>query len=720
MATTTSLVTQITGQAWIRGTDGSLTPIHQGMRIPADADVVTATGSSIQLQADGLPPMTIGENRDVQLSAETAQPNVDPSTAAAAAPADADTAQILAALSDGGDPFANLDPTAAVIQGGAGGDGGSSFTRLASIIETTTPLGLEYPRPTFPTVEEVRLGGTGSGGDDTAVTGTPGLPTLSIADLNAIEPGQLTVAENASAAKQGTFQFSAPAGLAFITVGGTQVTLDQLNALDGSSTNAITITTENGSITLTGYDPVGGTVTYEYQPNGPQDHTAGDNSVQDDITIIVTDGSGGQVTGNLGVHITDTNPEAVGEAHTLTEDSGSYIVSGNALDGDTAFDSADGKALFGNWAADNAAQYGTFTQNPDGTYTYELDNDNPAVNALNDGETLTETFTYTVKDSDGDTATATVTITINGRTDGPPVVTPEPEPEPPVVVVEDKNGEATGDNQISEAAIDPVDGLITLVSVAGVASVIIGGTIVSAAQLGALGTTPVSIPTAKGILTLTGFDAASGKLTYEYKVKGAQDHSAGDDTVVDTLPITVTDGNGKSGTGILNVLITDTNPVAVGETHIIVEDSGSYTVGGNALDNDSAFDGPVAFGSWTSAPTAQYGTVTLNANGTYSYVLHNDNPAVNALNAGQSLQETFTYTVKDSDGDTSTATVTITINGRTDGPPTVSVPDGNGAAAGQVSIAEDATIAVSGHITVASEAGLASVTVGGTAVSLAQ
>ncbi|NYT63017.1 type I secretion C-terminal target domain-containing protein, partial [Alcaligenaceae bacterium] len=135
---------------------------------------------------------------------------------------------------------------------------------------------------------------------------------------------------------------------------------------------------------------------------------------------------------------------------------------------------------------------------------------------------------------------------------------------------------------------------------------------------------------------------------------------------IDTFAITVTDVNAVSGTGALNVLITDTDPVAVGETHIIVEDSGSYTVGGNALDNDSAFDGPVAFGSWTSAPTAQYGTVTLNANGTYSYVLHNDNPAVNALNAGQSLKETFTYTVKDSDGDTATATVTITIQGNTD------------------------------------------------------
>ena len=42
MATTTVLVTQLTGQAWVRDADGNLTPLREGMRIPADANVVTA------------------------------------------------------------------------------------------------------------------------------------------------------------------------------------------------------------------------------------------------------------------------------------------------------------------------------------------------------------------------------------------------------------------------------------------------------------------------------------------------------------------------------------------------------------------------------------------------------------------------------------------------------------------------------------------------------
>ena len=78
--------------------------------------------------------------------------------------------------------------------------------------------------------------------------------------------------------------------------------------------------------------------------------------------------------------------------------------------------------------------YGTLTLNPDGTYTYSVDNTNPTVNALNVGGTLTEVVTYTVSDGNGGTATTTLTITINGANDSPtatvgaPIVGPEDSP----------------------------------------------------------------------------------------------------------------------------------------------------------------------------------------------------------------------------------------------------------------------------------------------------
>lgn len=103
-----SLITQVTGQAWVRGTDGSLTPLREGMSVPADAQIVTADGASVQLQPEGMPAVSIGENRQVQLGADMAQAPVDPSAAAAGALPDGDAARVLAALQAGEDPSKSL------------------------------------------------------------------------------------------------------------------------------------------------------------------------------------------------------------------------------------------------------------------------------------------------------------------------------------------------------------------------------------------------------------------------------------------------------------------------------------------------------------------------------------------------------------------------------------------------------------------------------------
>ncbi|HZV54569.1 MAG TPA: retention module-containing protein, partial [Rhodocyclaceae bacterium] len=63
--------------------------------------------------------------------------------------------------------------------------------------------------------------------------------------------------------------------------------------------------------------------------------------------------------------------------------------------------------------------YGKLVVNGDGSYTYTLDNANPAVNSLNVGNTLTEQVTYTVSDGHGGTASTTLTITIDGANDAP-------------------------------------------------------------------------------------------------------------------------------------------------------------------------------------------------------------------------------------------------------------------------------------------------------------
>ena len=481
----------------------------------------------------------------------------------------------------------------------------------------------------------------------------PGNPT--------VVPGHLSVAEDASTGADGHFFVIAPAGIDTLIIDGTPVSSEQLQAL--TPTSPLSITTDKGLLKLTGYDASTGQVSYNYTVSGAQDHSAGDLSVKDTLELSVIDTLSQTAINTLEVLITDSNPLAENEAHSITEDSGSYQVSGDVLTNDSAF---DGPVEFNGWQGSTAAQYGTFTANSDGTYSYVLNNNHPTVNALNDGQTLIEVFTYQVKDTDGDTATATVTITIDGRTDGPPVVT-----------VPDDNGTAAGDTSIAEDASTAVNGQITITAEASIASLQIGTETLTLTQLQALTpTSPLSITTDKGTLQLTGYDAATGKLDYSYTVNGAQDHTAGDESVVDSFALTVTDNNGITANDSLDVLITDTNPVAKNEAHTLTEDSTTNSVSGNTLVNDSAFDGPVAFNGWQGNTTAQYGTFTANTDGTYSYVLDNTNAAVNALNDGQKLTETFTYQVKDTDGDVANATVTITIKGRTDHPPVVDADGG--------------------------------------------
>ncbi|MCT9813533.1 retention module-containing protein, partial [Acidovorax sp. Be4] len=208
MANATVLVTQLIGQAWIRAADGSLTVIHQGMRIPVDAEIVTASGSSMQLQADGMPPLTVGENQATVLTADLFMPPT-PSEAAVAVPPDATTAALIAAINAGQDPFAQLDPTAAVLTGG--GDAGGSFVRLTSVLESTSPLGLAYGQSGNQNIENDQYGGTVPVGapapapapsDPTLV---PGLSTITLtSDARVIEGTSITVTATVSRAVTGS------------------------------------------------------------------------------------------------------------------------------------------------------------------------------------------------------------------------------------------------------------------------------------------------------------------------------------------------------------------------------------------------------------------------------------------------------------------------------------------------------------------------------------
>jgi len=216
-----------------------------------------------------------------------------------------------------------------------------------------------------------------------------------------------TVEEASSATVNGQIKVTETGGLSSIEVNGREV-------ITATETNPVVITTANGTLTVTGYDAVSGTIMYRYSENGQaKDHTGkADNMIRDSFTVSVTDLAGHTAQNLLTVRVTDTAPVAANDANTIME--GDTSVTGNVLTNDTL--GVDAPTLVTQTVQDG--QFGQLKLNADGTYTYTLDNSNPAVKALSENETVQDTFTYTITDADGDTSTAQLAITVEGAPQG--------------------------------------------------------------------------------------------------------------------------------------------------------------------------------------------------------------------------------------------------------------------------------------------------------------
>ncbi len=163
---------------------------------------------------------------------------------------------------------------------------------------------------------------------------------------------------------------------------------------------------------------------------------------------------------------------------------------------------------------------------------------------------------------------------------------------------------------------------------------------------------------------------------------------------------TVSDGQGGTSTAIVNVLVrpVDDAPVANDDVNGVTEDGAVTTLvvgavngviqsASNPAGRDTDADGDTlrvvgvrtgveaaggAAGPVGAALEGAFGTLTLQADGSYTYALNNDSSAVQNLQAGEVARDVFTYTVSDGRGGTDTATLTINVTGSQDltaGPP---------------------------------------------------
>ncbi|MFA5942022.1 MAG: Ig-like domain-containing protein [Sinimarinibacterium sp.] len=349
--------------------------------------------------------------------------------------------------------------------------------------------------------------------------------------------------------------------------------------------------------------------------------------------MAVTDSDGDTDSATLDIAITDDGPVAVDDnAGTIAEDAAfTYNVLGNDASG------ADSPAtLTGATLATGSGTVG-FAANGDITFT---------PTAGYEGEVVID---YTITDADGDTDTATLTLNVD--TDSVPNVTVTTEEGGAVV---DESALASGTNAASDG--ESTSGSFDI-STGGDAlqSLVVGGTDVTADGV-------YTINGAFGDLTVT---ASGGVYTWSYTLDGAIDHS---DAVPDaeSFSVAVTDSDGDTDSATLDIAITDDGPVAVADLGSGIEGG---SVIGNVLTNDVfGADGSggvtgVAAGSNTSTPLVAgvgaaiaglYGTLTLNADGSYTYVGNSNVAPPDAV-------DTFAYTIADGDGDTSTTTLTITM-----------------------------------------------------------
>ena len=350
----------------------------------------------------------------------------------------------------------------------------------------------------------------------------------------------------------------------------------------------------------------------------------------------------------------DTITQLINRAPTLGADSYSAQESGSASgtsgiagtgvlgndsdkDGDTITVTAvNGSA--GNVGASLAGTYGHLTLASNGSFSYTADNTS-AIDAAATGSHPVDTFTYTDNDGLNGTTTTTVSFTINRA----PTLAADS-----YSVVESNSASGTsgtGGTGVLGNDSDKDGDSLTVTAVNG-----------SGANVGS-GTFQGTY----GHLNL----AANGSFTYSADNTAAIDAAATGSHPVDTFTYTDSDGHGGTTTNTVSFTI-DRAPTVTGDSGAAVEASSGT---GNVLTNDSDKDGDTLTvsavngvgGNVGASVAGVYGHITINSNGSYTY-LANNTAAIDGAATGSHLTDTFTYTDSDGHGGTTTTNLVVTLD----------------------------------------------------------
>ncbi|MBK9160736.1 MAG: tandem-95 repeat protein [Nitrosomonadales bacterium] len=372
------------------------------------------------------------------------------------------------------------------------------------------------------------------------------------------------------------------------------------------------------------------------------------------VLVTATDTGGLSASSAFNLNIANVNdaPTASADSGAAIEDGGAVLLDAATLlanDTDPDFIHGDMLNIVGISQADSGAAVSLLN----GEVQYDA---GTLFQSLGQGQTATDNFSYTVSDMAGATSTAQVSMAIAGMNDAPVTEADT------TAVQEDMTLTATGNVLSNDTDVDQ-------------------GTVLSVANAG-------TYQGNFGALTLN----ADGSYAYalDNASPGVQSLAQGQ-VVTDTFDYQTSDGI-TSTPSTLTVSITGTNdaPVVTADTATVQEDL-NITATGNVLANDSDVDQDTLLQATNAGVFAgQYGQLTLQADGSYTYALDNSSLAVQSLAQGQVVTETFSYAA--TDGITATpSSLTVSITGTNDAPVVI---------AATAAVQEDINITATGNVLV--------------------
>ena len=326
---------------------------------------------------------------------------------------------------------------------------------------------------------------------------------------------------------------------------------------------------------------------YELNNSDPKVQALGaGEKLTETFTVTTADGTTGTVT--ITVNGTNDKPTIGGVATGDVKEDGTQEVSGQLTKTDVDVNDKH------TWSVnDNGkGQYGTFSVDTNGKWTYKLDNDSAQVQALKEGQKVTDTITVTVDDGHGGTATQVVTVTITGTNDAA-VITPSKPGDDAGSVTEDDKLTTGGkldvtDKDAGEASFKPQTDF-------------------------------------KGDHGKFSIDA-NGNWKYELDNADPKVQALGvGEKLVETFEVVTADGT----KGTVTVTINGTNdaPTIGGVAAGAVKEDGTTTVSGQLTKSDVDTNDTHTW-SIANNGNGQYGKFTVDQTGKWTYVLDNKSAQV--------------------------------------------------------------------------------------------